>query len=70
LTGMKLGMLISKKETFGPVAASYKFDTEDKVVHMANDTEWFGQIFLQSGYDHVEVSDLKTRILSWNFSFP
>ncbi|MEO1198429.1 MAG: NAD-dependent succinate-semialdehyde dehydrogenase [Pseudomonadota bacterium] len=31
-------MLITREETFGPVAPLFKFDTEDEVVAMANDT--------------------------------
>lgn len=34
----KQGMLISEEETFGPVGALFKFDTEDEVVAWANDS--------------------------------
>ncbi len=33
-------MLVTREETFGPVAPLYKFDSEDEVVQMANDTEF------------------------------
>jgi len=33
-------MLVTREETFGPVAPLYKFDSEDEVVAMANDTEF------------------------------
>lgn len=38
LTGMKPEMLISREETFAPVAAMYRFETEEEVIKMANDT--------------------------------
>ena len=33
-------MLITKEETFGPVAPLFKFDTEEEAIQMANDTEF------------------------------
>jgi succinate-semialdehyde dehydrogenase/glutarate-semialdehyde dehydrogenase len=33
------GMRIAREETFGPVAPLFRFDTEEEVVRMANDTE-------------------------------
>ena len=33
-------MRVAKEETFGPLAPIFKFDTEDEVVHKANDTEF------------------------------
>ncbi len=33
-------MLISREETFGPVAPLFRFETEDEVIAMANDTEF------------------------------
>lgn len=38
LTEVTAEMLISREETFAPVAALYKFETEDEVIRMANDT--------------------------------
>lgn len=35
---MTSGMLIAKEETFGPVAALFRFDTEEEAVSLANDT--------------------------------
>ncbi|KEF59445.1 succinate-semialdehyde dehydrogenase [Exophiala aquamarina CBS 119918] len=38
ITGMTADMLLTREETFGPICALYKFDTEDEVVKYANDT--------------------------------
>ena len=38
LTGATPDMLVSQEETFGPVAPIYRFDSEDEVVTLANDT--------------------------------
>lgn len=38
ITNMKPEMLISREETFAPIAALYKFDTEEEAVKCANDT--------------------------------
>lgn len=38
ITDMKPEMMISKEETFAPLAALYKFDTEEQAVKWANDT--------------------------------
>ena len=38
ITDMKATMLISQEESFAPIAALYKFETEDEVVNWANDT--------------------------------
>ncbi|MFY2822510.1 NAD-dependent succinate-semialdehyde dehydrogenase [Ruegeria sp. MALMAid1280] len=40
LTGVTRDMVIAKDETFGPVAALFKFEDEDDVVAMANDSEF------------------------------
>ena len=40
LADVKPGMLVAREETFGPVAPLFRFDTEDEVVAMANDTEF------------------------------
>jgi len=39
LTDANTDMLINHEETFGPVAALIPFDTEEQVVHWANDTQ-------------------------------
>jgi len=38
LTGVTQDMKVSQEETFGPMAPLFKFDTEDEVIEMANDT--------------------------------
>ena len=38
LTNVTPNMLVSREETFGPVAPLFKFATEAEAVHMANDT--------------------------------
>ena len=38
LTDVTTDMVITKEETFGPVAPLYRFKTDDEAVKMANDT--------------------------------
>lgn len=40
LTDATQDMLIASEETFGPVAPLFRFETEDEVIAMANDTEF------------------------------
>jgi succinate-semialdehyde dehydrogenase/glutarate-semialdehyde dehydrogenase len=40
LTGVTQDMAVAQDETFGPLAALFKFDTVDDVIEMANDTEF------------------------------
>jgi succinate-semialdehyde dehydrogenase / glutarate-semialdehyde dehydrogenase len=40
LTDVTTDMVITKEETFGPVAPLYRFTSEDDAVKMANDTEF------------------------------
>jgi len=40
LTGATQQMKIARKETFGPVAALFRFTSEEEVIAMANDTEF------------------------------
>ena len=40
LTGVTTRMLISREETFGPVAPLFRFKTDEDAVRMANDTEF------------------------------
>ncbi|MBB4571149.1 NAD-dependent succinate-semialdehyde dehydrogenase [Rhizobium leucaenae] len=40
LTGVTSEMKVAREETFGPVAPIFKFDTEEEVVEMANNTEY------------------------------
>jgi succinate-semialdehyde dehydrogenase/glutarate-semialdehyde dehydrogenase len=40
LTDVTTDMVITKEETFGPVAPLYRFKTENEAVKMANDTEF------------------------------
>ena len=38
LTGVTQSMKVAREETFGPVAALFRFDTEEEAIAMANDT--------------------------------
>ena len=38
VTGVTPDMKVSTEETFGPLAPLYRFETEEEVVHLANDT--------------------------------
>jgi len=38
LTNVTTDMVITKEETFGPVAPLYRFKTDDEAIKMANDT--------------------------------
>ncbi|HVL58961.1 MAG TPA: NAD-dependent succinate-semialdehyde dehydrogenase [Burkholderiaceae bacterium] len=40
LTGVTPAMRVAREETFGPVAPLFRFDTEEQVIAMANDTEF------------------------------
>ncbi len=40
LTGATRDMQIAREETFGPIAAVFRFETEEEVVKAANDTEF------------------------------
>ncbi|MFK0206409.1 NAD-dependent succinate-semialdehyde dehydrogenase [Agrobacterium sp. NPDC090283] len=40
LTGVTSEMKVAREETFGPVAPLFRFDTEEDVIEMANDTEF------------------------------
>ncbi|MFT3913144.1 MAG: NADP-dependent succinate-semialdehyde dehydrogenase [Anaeromyxobacteraceae bacterium] len=40
LTGATKEMMVSREETFGPLAPLYRFETEDEAVRLANDTEF------------------------------
>jgi succinate-semialdehyde dehydrogenase/glutarate-semialdehyde dehydrogenase len=40
LTDVTTDMVITKEETFGPVAALYRFKTDDMAISMANDIEF------------------------------
>ncbi|MCQ2006364.1 NAD-dependent succinate-semialdehyde dehydrogenase [Rhizobium sp. NRK18] len=40
LTGVTTEMKVAREETFGPVAPLFKFDTEEEVIEMANNTEF------------------------------
>lgn len=40
LTGVTKDMAVAREETFGPLAPLFKFDTEEEVIAMANNTEF------------------------------
>jgi succinate-semialdehyde dehydrogenase/glutarate-semialdehyde dehydrogenase len=40
VTGASAGMRVAREETFGPLAALFRFDTEADAIRMANDTEF------------------------------
>lgn len=40
LSNVPFNALVSKEETFGPLAPVYRFKTEEEVIHLANDTEF------------------------------
>lgn len=40
ITGLSLDSKIAREETFGPVAALFRFDTEQQVIELANNTEF------------------------------
>ena len=40
LADMNTDMIVTKEETFGPVAPLYRFETEEEALQMANDTEF------------------------------
>jgi succinate-semialdehyde dehydrogenase/glutarate-semialdehyde dehydrogenase len=40
LTGATPNMMVARDETFGPLSAIFKFETEEQAVAMANDTEF------------------------------
>lgn len=40
LTGVTSGMKVAREETFGPVAPLFRFETEEEVIELANNTEF------------------------------
>ena len=54
LTGATADMTISQEEVFGPVAPIYKFETEEEVVALANDTP-YGLAAYFYGKDHARI---------------
>lgn len=40
LSGVTPNMLVSREETFGPLAPVFEFETEEEVLRLANDTEF------------------------------
>ncbi|MEQ8291827.1 MAG: NAD-dependent succinate-semialdehyde dehydrogenase [Roseovarius sp.] len=57
LTGVTQDMVVSKDETFGPLAPLFKFDTVDDVIEMANDT-----IFGLASYFYAKDMSRVTKV--------
>ena len=57
LTDVTQSMKVAREETFGPVAPLFKFETEEEVVSMANDTE-----FGLAAYFYTENSRRSWRV--------
>ena len=77
LTEVKPSMLVSREETFGPVAPLFRFKTEEEAIALANDTEYglaayfyardVGRIFrvaeaLESGMVAVNTGNFSTEV--------
>ena len=65
LTGANRDMQIFSEETFGPVAALFKFDSEEEVIAAANDTI-FG---LAAYYFTKDVSRIFRLVKHWNMGW-
>jgi succinate-semialdehyde dehydrogenase / glutarate-semialdehyde dehydrogenase len=66
-------MLITREETFGPVAPIIPFDTEEEVIHYANDTEYglAAYFYTQNMSRAVRVSEaLQFGIIGMNDAIP
>ncbi|GGE07482.1 succinate semialdehyde dehydrogenase [Gemmobacter megaterium] len=57
ITGVTQDMMVSKEETFGPLAPLFRFETEEEVVGYANDT-----IFGLAAYFYARDIGLITRV--------
>lgn len=57
ITGVTQDMMVSKEETFGPLAPLFRFETEDEVVGYANDT-----IFGLAAYFYARDIGRVTRV--------
>ncbi|CAG8700789.1 12082_t:CDS:2, partial [Racocetra fulgida] len=44
LTGMSADMIVTNEETFGPVAALYKFDKDEEVIKLANNSQMLADV--------------------------
>ncbi|UXI22122.1 hypothetical protein NH340_JMT08065 [Sarcoptes scabiei] len=56
-------MILSKEETFGPVAAIFKFRTEDEVLQMANDCRrGLAGYFYSKNYQQIERVTKKLQV--------
>ncbi len=54
LSGATADMLVAKEETFGPVAALFKFKSDKEVIAMSNDTDFgLASYFYSSNIDRV-----------------
>ncbi|WMX58686.1 succinate-semialdehyde dehydrogenase [Peribacillus sp. R9-11] len=73
LGGVNKDMLITYKETFGPVAPIIPFDTEEEVIELANNTEYglAAYFYTQNISRGVRVSEaLEFGIIGFNDAIP
>ena len=61
IAGAKASMQLAQEETFGPVAACFRFTTEDEVIALANDTP-FGLSAYFYSRDLARVWDVAERL--------
>jgi len=73
LDGVDPGSLVAREEIFGPIAAIQRFEREDEVIALANDTEFglAGYVFSQDLDRALNVADkLQTGITGINQGVP
>lgn len=58
-------MTISREEIFGPVLAIHKYESEDEVVRLANDTVYGPAAYVQSA-DLAKARDIAAKMRAGN----